>query len=98
MSQCHRSFLREVMHLAWSKFRFERGAVTFSAALRHAWAWHNGAAAREAAAERYRNAPAHREIRFKHTAQSPIARSLTGRAYAYSLARDAGRLTSRIGA
>lgn len=90
--------LRDIMILAWRKFRFEHGAITFAAALRHAWSWHKGAVAREAATERYCSAPQRREIAFCHTAQSPIRRSLTGKAYAYSLARDAGRLTSRLGA
>jgi hypothetical protein len=98
MTEARRSFLRDVMHLAWRKFRFERGAFTFGSALRHAWAWFKGEAARKAAAERYRSAPQHREIVFRHTAQSPIRRSLTGKAYAFTLARDAGRLTSRLGA
>lgn len=98
MTSAHRQTLREVMTLAWRKFRYERGGFTFAAALRHAWTWIKGAAARAASAERYASAPDKREICFTHTAQSPIRRSLTGKVYAYTLARDAGRLTSRLGA
>ncbi len=97
MTDQRKSQLRDTMQLAWRKFRFERGSVTFSAALRHAWAWFKGAAERAAQAARYATAPK-REIHFTHTAQSPIRRSLIGKVYAYTLARDAGRLTSRIGA
>lgn len=93
-----RETLRETMSLAWRKYRFERGAFTFAASLRHAWGWTKGAAARNAAAERYRTAPTHRTIYLRPMAQSPIRRSLTGKIYAATLARDAGSLTSRLGA
>jgi hypothetical protein len=86
------------MTLAWSKFRYERGAFTFAAALSHAWSWQKGNAAREAAAKRYRAAAEHPMLYLRHNAKSPIQRSLAGRAYAYTQARDAGRLTSRLGA
>jgi hypothetical protein len=98
MTEAHRNFLRSVMAVAWSKYRYERGAVTFAAALRHAWTWHKGAADREAQAERYRSAPAHRTIEYRQPVQSPIRRSLTGKAYAFTLSREAGRVTSRLGA
>lgn len=97
MTDDRKSQLREIMLLAWRKFRYERGAVSFSGALRHAWAWFKGAPGRAAQAARYAAAPK-QEIHFRHTAQSPIRRSLTGKVYAYTLARDAGRLTSRLGA
>jgi hypothetical protein len=98
MTQARRSTLREIMTLAWRRFRYERGAYTFAASLRHAWAWVKGAADRAAQAARYAAAPHKTVLHLRHTAQSPIRRSLTGKVYAYSLARDAGRLTSRLGA
>lgn len=98
MNTERRAFLSNVMTLAWSKYRYERGAVTFADALRHAWNWHKGASARAAVAERYASAPAHGLITYRAPVQSPIRRSLTGKAYAYTLSRDAGRVTSRLGA
>jgi hypothetical protein len=90
--------LRDIMLLAWRKCGYERGAMPFSAALRHAWAWFRGAATREAAEERYRSAPQHRTLCLGSMVRSPIRRSLTGQYYAYTLARYAGRITSHLGA
>jgi hypothetical protein len=100
MSPARRAYLSDLMHLAWSKFRFERlGAApcTFATALRHAWAWTKGEAARAAAAARWNDATSRRTVHVAPTALSPIRRSLAGRPYANRLAYDAGRLTSRLG-
>jgi hypothetical protein len=100
VSAARRAYLREIMHLAWSKFRFERlGATpcTFAAALRHAWAWSKGESARVAATTRWNDATSRRTVHVAPTALSPIRRRLAGQPYAARNAWVAGRLTSRLG-
>jgi hypothetical protein len=97
MTLSRRIALRDLMVLAWRKFRFERGGATFAAALRHAWAWFKGEAARDAAAERYRSASQHQHLRVCSMLKSPIRRGLTGKTYAGRRAWEAGALTTRLG-
>jgi hypothetical protein len=99
MSPARRQTLREIMQLAWRKFRWERSGVrpvTFADALRHAWEWVKGEAARIAAKARYDAAPAHRTVYLRNPVISPIRRTLTG-PYANRAAWDAGRLTTALG-
>lgn len=95
------TFLSSLMRRAWSIWRTRDlpgvHVSTFGDALRLAWAWVKGAAAREAAEARYQNAPTHATIHLRSMLQSPIRRSLTGQAYADTLFRDAGRVTSALG-
>jgi hypothetical protein len=97
MTTARRQSLREIMQGAWAKFRFERGKVTFAVALRHAWTWAKGEAARAAATERWETAPTHRVLYLTAPGSSPIRRSLSGQAYAGRQAWTASRTTSRFG-
>jgi hypothetical protein len=101
MNAAHRNTLREVMETAWSLYRAElRGPNprTFSDALAGAWRWVKAAAARMAARPTWASGSASRTLYMADTTRSPIRRSLTGQVYAYTRARTAGRLTSRLGA
>jgi hypothetical protein len=92
---------REVMVLAWGKFRYEAHRATgftFAAALRHAWAWIKGAAARATAALAWAAIPAKRVLHLRSVVRSPIDRSLAGGAHAGTLAFKAAYTTARVGA
>ena len=95
MPPARRQFLREVMSLAWRKYRWER-SITFADALRHAWEWVKSETARVAAKARHDAAPVKRTIYLRSPGLSPIRRSLTG-PYANRVAWDAGRLTTALG-
>jgi hypothetical protein len=100
MTPERRNALREIMTLAWWKFRWERtgrAPVTFADALRHAWEWVKGEAARVAAKARWDAAPAKRVVYLRSPGVSPISRSLRGQAYAGRKAWDAGRVTTSLG-
>lgn len=90
MTEARRSFLRDVMQLAWRKFRFERGACDFGAALRNAWAWVKRRGLPPVAA-----GPV---LQLRTMVQSPTHRAMTGQPYAFDRAYRAGRFTSRMGA
>lgn len=95
MNTARRSYLREVMNLAWGLLRSDpsRG---FADALRGAWTWTKGRAARIANAPRWAKADRPMSLSLGSMVQSPIRRSMTG-PYAGDRARTAGRLTSVIG-
>lgn len=90
---------REVMALAWDKFRFEAGRAypwTFGAALAHAWRWIKGAAERDAA--RLAWAASDKRITYlRSPIASPTSRRLAGCAYAGVLDRQAGYTIARLG-
>jgi hypothetical protein len=100
MRAAHRQTLRDVMNLAWRKFCWERTGrtpISFADALRHAWEWVKGEAARAAAKARHDAAPAKRVVYLRSPGLSPISRSLQGQAYAGRKAWDAGRVTTSLG-
>lgn len=94
MTPQRRSFLRELMTLAWDLFRV--GNRTFADALAGAWRWTKNSAARQQSnavfMRRYRG----RTVAFGTMLQSPIRRSLTG-PYRNADARAAGYVTSMVG-
>lgn len=86
------------MSLAWGLYRAElKGPAprTFGDALAGAWRWCRASASR--VAPRWATAAKPRHIEFRAPIQSPIRRSLSGQAYAYSRAREAGRVTTAVG-
>jgi hypothetical protein len=92
---------REIMLLAWRKFRYERAksaAYSFAEALRHAWVWTKGAPAREAAQRFWEATPVKRVLRLRSAVRSPIARSLTGQRYAARCDYEAAYTTAQVGA
>lgn len=101
MTPARRSFLKDVMEMAWGLFRAEQHGPsprTFADALCGSWRWFKGRAARVASQPKWATSPRAAPVAFKSMLQSPIRRSLSGKAYAYSLSGDAGRITSRLGA
>lgn len=92
MTQDRRTFLRQVMETAWYAFRHRHIAGsnirTFADALRNAWGFLKAKA---------KPAVAGPVLRLRSMVQSPIRRSLGGRAYAGTDAVRAGYLTSMVG-
>jgi hypothetical protein len=104
MGHQHREYLRKVMLLAWQKLGWERNALgrtySLSEALRHAWAWIKGEAARkagEAAASAAWAASGHRTTQLRSPVRSPVSRALRGQRYAGATDRRAAYLTGRLG-
>lgn len=95
MNTARRSYLKDVMDLAWGLFRCapERG---FADALRGAWRWTKASAARMAATPVWITAPRSAPVALRSMLQSPIRRSLSG-PYAGERARSAGYVTSMLG-
>jgi len=93
MTQTRRTFLRELMDLAWRIFRQRHipgcNVRTFADAMRNAWSWVKRQAAPVVKATRH--------LRLNTMLQSPIRRSLGSQAYAGRRAWEAGRLTTSIG-
>ena len=90
---------RDVMQLAWGLFRSALNSTdprTFADALTGAWRWVKNAAKRVAPA--WAKGGQVRHVRLRSMVTSPIARSLTGQAYAGVNAASAGYVTSRFGA
>lgn len=96
MTSERRTFLRDIMELAWDLYRSDP-ARGFADALRGAWRWTKGRAARIASAPRWAKGSRPRTVAFGSMLQSPIRRSLTGLSYAATRAREAGYLTSTMG-
>ena len=91
---------RDVMLLAWSKFRYERRRATgftFAAALRHAWAWIKGEAVRVAAKATRDTMPARRVVHLRSVLRSPIDRAQAGQAHAGARAFKAAYTTTQFG-
>jgi hypothetical protein len=101
MSPARREMLRQVMTVAWKRWRFSRlgsvGHKAFAECLRGAWEHVKDEAAREANYARWAAAPVKRVMYLRSSTVSPIRRSLTGKPYANRLAWDAGRLTTTLG-
>jgi hypothetical protein len=104
MSNDRRTFLSRVMSLAWRKVRWERNALrrpySLSEALRHAWAWFKGEAARtaqQAACAASWGATGGTVTHLRSTVRSPIDRSLLGRRYGKTDAYRASYTTARLG-
>jgi hypothetical protein len=100
MSQARRTFLRDLMALAWDLYRSELHGPeprTFADALAGAWRWMKRKAERIAADPRWAKGSRPRTVAFGTMLQSPIRRSLSGQAYADTRAREAGYLTSMVG-
>ena len=101
MNAERRSFFRVIMQTAWALYRADlRGPTprTFAEALGGAWRWMKAQAARIAAAPQWAKSPRSAPVAFRSMLHSPTRRGLTGKAYAYTLSGQAGRITSRIGA
>lgn len=101
MTTARRTFLRDVMELAWGLFRADRGGPeprAFADALAGAWRWMKGHAARMAKAPAWAKGSRPRTVALNTMLQSPIRRSLSSQPYAETRARAAGYLTSKIGA
>ena len=99
-----RSFLAQIMRLAWQKARWERATMkrnyTMSEALRHAWAWFKGEAVRaaaQAACAASWAASGSRVTHLRSIMRSPIDRSLSGRRYGETDAHRAAYTTARLG-
>lgn len=100
MTQERRTYLKDLMNLAWSLFRAEQNGPnprTFADALAGAWQWTKSRAERVAANQRWLNRASGREVSFGSMLQSPIRRSLTGQVYAGRRAWEAGRVTTSVG-
>lgn len=99
MTQARRKFLRELMEMAWGLFRAEQHGSdprTFADALAGSWQWFKRCAARLASAPAWvKSRPAH--VSFGSMLQSPIRRSLAGKAYANTTAARQGYVTSMVG-
>lgn len=84
---------REVMKTAWNAFRLRNlpgsNVRTFADAMRNAWAWVKSKAAPVVKTTKV--------LVLNTMLQSPIRRSLGDQAYAYTRAREAGRLTTALG-
>jgi len=97
MSQNRRTFLRDLMTLAWGLFRADRSRG-FADALTGAWRWMKRRGERAATVPSWAKGTHSRTAILGSMLQSPIRRSLSGQTYAEPRARAAGYLTSRIGA
>ena len=100
MSHARRTFLKDVMDMAWSLFRAEQHGPdprTFADALAGSWRWFKGRAARMASQPKWATSPRAAPVAFRSMLQSPIRRSLGGAAYANTTAACMGYLTSTLG-
>jgi len=100
MTQARRSFLRDVMEMAWSLFRAEQHGPsprTFSDALAGSWRWFKGRATRMASRPQWAASPRAEPVAFRSMLQSPIRRSLGGAPYSNTTAARMGYLTSTLG-
>lgn len=91
---------REVMTNAWARFRHERAMrrpITFSTAMRDAWAWVKGATARAEAAAAWAAAPNKRVMHFGSASFSPIARVNAGRSFGNRATFKAAYTTAMVG-
>lgn len=98
MNPTRKSFLRDVMQMAWGLYRAELSGPTprtFANALSGAWGWFKARAARAAsnAAFLARHAGG---VAYGSMLQSPIRRSLSG-PYRGAQLRAAGYTTSSVG-
>lgn len=95
MTATRKTFLRELMALAWSLYRSDPGR-TFADALAGAWRWTKARTQRQAdnAAwlKRHRGGVAYGSL-----VASPIRRSLSGLPHAGDRFRTATRVTSMVG-
>jgi anti-sigma factor ChrR (cupin superfamily) len=90
---------RDVMQVAWGLFRSDANSAnprSFADALTGAWRWVKNLA--KLAVPAWAKGGQVRHIRLRSMVTSPIARSLTGQAYAGLNAASAGYVTSRFGA
>ena len=92
MNTERRDFLSRLMRQAWGVYRARHvpGSTvqTFADALRNVWAF----------VKRQALPPIHGPVlSFRSMVQSPVRRSLGGKAYAYTNARWAGRATTAVG-
>lgn len=94
MSATHRTFLRELMQLAWGLFRTDRTRA-FADCLAGAWRWAKASPERRAANQRWAFRRTH--VAYGSLVQSPIRRSHSGLPYAGDRFRTATRLTSVVG-
>ncbi|MES2343657.1 MAG: hypothetical protein V4597_18465 [Pseudomonadota bacterium] len=87
------------MRLAWGLYRAELSGPsprTFADALAGSWRWYKRGATRSASAPAWvKGRPAH--VSFGSMLQSPIRRSLAGKAYANTTAARLGYVTSMVG-
>lgn len=95
MIATRKTFLRELMHLAWSLCRSDP-ARTFADALAGAWRWTKARATRQADNARFLKR--HKGgVAYGSLIGSPIRRSLSGLPHAGDRFRTAKRLTSVVG-
>lgn len=95
MNPARRSYLRDVMALAWGLFRADP-ARTFADALTGAWRWTKARATRMDAAPSWAKAGRPVTVPLRSMLQSPICRTLTG-PHANDRARSLGYVTSVMG-
>ena len=100
MTVARRTFLHDIMEMAWGLFRAEQHGPdprTFADALAGSWRWFKSRAARKASQPKWATSPRAAPVAFKSMLQSPIRRSLGGAAYANTTAACMGYLTSTLG-
>lgn len=98
MTDARRTFLRELMQLAWSLYRAEQGGPnprTFVNALAGAWRWAKASPERRAANQRW--AFRRTRVAYGSLVQSPIRRGLGDQPHAGDRFRSATYTTSVVG-